>query len=142
MEKGTVSYSNDEIRVLWKPALCIHSGICLVESPAVFNSLEKPWINMNGASTSEIIETVKKCPSGALSFKYKNEELNELKSDNSIKSNNEIKISLLQNGPAIINGDTKIILEDGTVVVKKGITVLCRCNKTKNHPFCDGSHSE
>jgi uncharacterized Fe-S cluster protein YjdI len=37
----------------------------------VFNPRERPWIKMDGATTERIIEQVKKCPSGALSF-YKN----------------------------------------------------------------------
>ena len=32
------------------------------------------WINPHGASSEKIIEQVKKCPSGALSFFYNNEK--------------------------------------------------------------------
>jgi len=34
----------------------------------VFDPRKRPWVNMLGASTEEIVETVKKCPSGALSI--------------------------------------------------------------------------
>lgn len=69
----TKKYTNGEVTVVWKPALCIHSGLCVSGLPKVFNSSKSPWVEMTGASTQAIVEQVKKCPSGALSF-YMNEE--------------------------------------------------------------------
>ncbi len=71
MEKE-VKYPNDEITVVWRPPLCQHSGICINGLPEVFDVQRKKWINLNGASSEEIIDQVKKCPSGALSFLYNN----------------------------------------------------------------------
>jgi uncharacterized Fe-S cluster protein YjdI len=64
-------YSNDEVTVVWQSGKCIHSGICVKNNPDVFQPKEKPWIKINASSTEKIIETVQKCPSGALTF-YKN----------------------------------------------------------------------
>jgi uncharacterized Fe-S cluster protein YjdI len=36
--------------------------------PSVFNVSKKPWIDVNGASPAAIIEQVKLCPSGALTY--------------------------------------------------------------------------
>jgi uncharacterized Fe-S cluster protein YjdI len=63
-----LKYSNGEVTIIWQPKLCSHSGNCVRGLPSVFNSKVRPWINQHGASTEEIIEQVKKCPSGALSF--------------------------------------------------------------------------
>jgi uncharacterized Fe-S cluster protein YjdI len=60
------SYSNGEIRVTWRPSLCIHSGNCARNLSAVFRPAQRPWINMEGAGSAEIKATVAKCPSGAL----------------------------------------------------------------------------
>lgn len=68
MAKETFKYTNGEVTILWKPDLCIHSGNCARGLPTVFKPREKPWINAAVASTQEIIDQVKKCPSGALSF--------------------------------------------------------------------------
>ena len=68
MPLDTLHYSNGEVTVIWKPALCIHSGICAKGLPGVFDPRRKPWIDVQQADTNAIIEQVKKCPSGALSF--------------------------------------------------------------------------
>lgn len=64
-------YTNGEITVVWQPGKCIHSGNCVRNSPEVFQPKETPWIKIDASSSDKIIETVKKCPSGALSY-YKN----------------------------------------------------------------------
>lgn len=61
-------YSNVEITIVWKPKLCKHAAFCGKNLPEVFNPKERPWINPNGASTQRIIEHIKQCPSGALSY--------------------------------------------------------------------------
>jgi uncharacterized Fe-S cluster protein YjdI len=64
-------YTNGEVTVVWQSAKCIHSANCVRNNPDVFQPKEKPWIKINGSSTEKIIETVQKCPSGALTF-YRN----------------------------------------------------------------------
>lgn len=61
-------YKHDNLTVVWQPGLCIHSGNCVRGLNQVFNNRVRPWINMQGAEQDAIIEQVKKCPSGALSF--------------------------------------------------------------------------
>ena len=70
--KITKHYSNGEVTIVWKPDVCIHSGICFHGLAQVFDSRRKPWIIPEAATTDEIISQIKKCPSGALSF-YMNE---------------------------------------------------------------------
>jgi uncharacterized Fe-S cluster protein YjdI len=65
----TKYYSNGEVTVVWQPAKCQHSGNCYGNLPQVFQPGQHPWIKVENASTEEIIRTVKKCPSGALTFK-------------------------------------------------------------------------
>lgn len=72
----TKKYTNGEVTIVWKPALCQHSTICWKQAtglPDVFNPMISPWIKPENSTTDKIIEQVKKCPSGALSF-YMNDE--------------------------------------------------------------------
>jgi uncharacterized Fe-S cluster protein YjdI len=71
--KREIKYTNGEVTVVWKPDVCQGSGICYGGLPQVFKPRERPWIQTENASTEEIIEQVKKCPSGALSY-FMNED--------------------------------------------------------------------
>ncbi len=75
----TKKYTNGEVTIVWKPAVCIHSTICwkaATDLPQVFNPFIKPWIKAETATTEKLIEQIKKCPSGALSFYINNEMVN------------------------------------------------------------------
>ena len=61
-------YTNGEVTVVWEPAKCIHSTICFNGLPEVFDPDKRPWVSIDGAGTERIVEQVKACPSGALSF--------------------------------------------------------------------------
>ncbi len=67
----TKTYGNGEITVVWKSALCIHSGICARGLPEVFQPRNRPWIRIEAAESARIVEQVGKCPSGALSIQEK-----------------------------------------------------------------------
>lgn len=54
--------------------MCIHSGICVRGLGEVFDPRRKPWIDLSKAETQQIIDQVKKCPSGALSMADKPEK--------------------------------------------------------------------
>ncbi|HEX4852131.1 MAG TPA: (4Fe-4S)-binding protein [Puia sp.] len=68
MAQETFTYTNGEVTIIWKPNICQHSGICVHGLPSVFNSKKRPWIDIHGSDSPTIIEQIKKCPSGALSF--------------------------------------------------------------------------
>jgi uncharacterized Fe-S cluster protein YjdI len=78
MSLETLKYTNGEVTVVWKPRVCTHSTNCWKGLIEVFNPKEKPWIKIDGATTERIIEQVRKCPSGALSYYMNNEVNNEI----------------------------------------------------------------
>jgi uncharacterized Fe-S cluster protein YjdI len=64
----TKEYTNGEVTIVWQSAKCIHSANCVRNNPDVFQPKEKPWIKPEGSTTEKIIDTVNKCPSGALTY--------------------------------------------------------------------------
>jgi uncharacterized Fe-S cluster protein YjdI len=74
MEEKEIHYSNQEVTVVWRPHLCIHSGVCVRTLPKVYNPKDKPWVKVHNATTQELIDQIKQCPSGALSYKMDKEK--------------------------------------------------------------------
>ena len=127
-------YDNDDLTVVWKPDLCIHSKKCWKGLLQVFNPQNRPWINMEGASTARIKKQVDQCPSGALSYVVKNEKISEIMS-------NETKVEALVNGPLLVHGALQVTNSDGSTETKKRVTAFCRCGASSTKPYCDGEHN-
>lgn len=68
-----IEYSNGELVVVWQPELCQHAGICVKMLPDVYRPAERPWVRIENATTRELVSQIKRCPSGALSFRMINE---------------------------------------------------------------------
>jgi len=154
MRSVSKKYTNGEITVFWKSSLCIHVGECFGTLPSVFKPGDSPWIDMNGAPTEDIIHTVNKCPTGALTYKYnkdiEEEEEKKLKAENEATSTNTIKeednnctnIKITDNGPYIIEGKYKLFNKQGEILSENKKITLCSCGKSNKKPFCDGSHNK
>jgi len=127
-------YSNEDITVVWKPKTCTHSKKCWKGLLQVFNPQNRPWINMDGATTARIKKQVDACPSGALTFVDKNESLER------VEDSSTTKINILANGPLIVHGTIQLEDAEGNVTEHTHKTALCRCGASGNKPFCDGSH--
>ena len=125
-------YKNDEITVVWKADKCIHSGNCVRGLSNVFKPQDRPWIQLETASTEEIKNTIDNCPSGALTY-YVNgaQENNENKTS---------KIELVENGPMIVHGAVQLSGEKGDQVLDTKKTAFCRCGASAKKPYCDGTH--
>ncbi len=61
-------YRNEKIVVRYDEKICIHAGECVEGLPAVFDVNERPWIHVDGADVEAIVETIGRCPSGALTY--------------------------------------------------------------------------
>jgi len=126
-------YSNNDITVTWKPGACIHSKSCWKGLIQVFNPKNKPWINLDGATTERIKKQVTTCPSGALSYAM----INEIDKE---EMYTETKVEALENGPLLIYGTLHVTNSDGSKEVKNKTTAFCRCGASNNKPYCDGAH--
>ena len=128
-------YTNDELTIVWKPKTCIHAAECVKALPLVYLPNEKPWIQIENATTEELKAQIRKCPSGALSFYMNGEE-------NMEEETLETKVEVLKNGPLLVYGTLRIKGKDGSEEVKNKTTAFCRCGASNNKPYCDGAHIE
>ncbi|MEN3322585.1 (4Fe-4S)-binding protein [Mariniflexile soesokkakense] len=69
MESYKNEFSNNEITVSFEPCKCVHAEKCAQELSDVFSTSIIPWINLDGIETKRIINQIKKCPSGALTYR-------------------------------------------------------------------------
>ena len=140
MSKDTHTYTNDHITVIWKPALCIHSKKCWQELGEVFNPRERPWIKIEGAPYDRIMQQVKACPSGALSYELHTPAQKLHTEHAAVQPAPGMFIECLPDGPILVKGDVVVKKSDGTEEIKAGTIALCRCGASANKPYCDGSH--
>ena len=68
-------FRNKEITITYNPFKCEQADFCTQQLANVFQDSVIPWIDPNGEDTETIIKQIKKCPSGALSFKLNKEEM-------------------------------------------------------------------
>lgn len=137
-KKFVKHYSNGEITIVWNSDLCTHVSYCFTELPEVFDPSERPWIKADGATTKRIIEQVNRCPTGALTFFYNDAEKNEPALP--LEEKGAVRINIMENGPVVIKGKSVLKHKNGKEKVFDDMLALCRCGKSKNQPYCDGSH--
>lgn len=128
------TYVGQGIVVYDNRSLCAHAGFCSDGLAKVFRYGETPWIDCGGATAAEIIATVRKCPSGALSYSVPGQQTAEPEAEPSI--------AVEKNGPYHVTGGVVLLNEPRRQGADPNRYTLCRCGKSKNKPFCDGSHWE
>ena len=69
-----IEYTNGELTIVWQSELCQHAGICVKMLPNVYHPKERPWVQIENATTEELIAQIGKCPSGALSYRLNKKE--------------------------------------------------------------------
>ncbi|MBX2901386.1 MAG: (4Fe-4S)-binding protein [Cyclobacteriaceae bacterium] len=137
MKDITKKYTNGEVTIVWKPNQCIHSTLCFKGLGQVFDPRRRPWVTPEQATTQQIVEQIKKCPSGALSY-YMNSETEATE----LKVEAETIVETSPNGPLLVYGNVAIKDGRGSLTRKNNVTAFCRCGASGNKPFCDGSHKK
>lgn len=130
-------YPGKEITVHDNRKICSHAAECVNNLSSVFKLGSRPWINPDASKMNDIIDVVRRCPSGALSYSIDRVEYRDPE-----EQRNPI-ITVLKNGPYHITGGIELIGENiqfGEGASKEHYT-LCRCGASENKPFCDGAHT-
>jgi hypothetical protein len=75
---------------------------------------------------------VARCPSGALRARRVGSE--------PPKREQPLELRASANGPLLVSGGVRVVAADGTVLYEGERAALCRCGRSANKPFCDGTH--
>lgn len=126
-------YEGKDITIVYDRYLCMGAGFCGELEP-VFGTHDAPKYEPNAAPAEAIIETIRKCPSGALTY---------IKDGVHHRSYaKETRIVVEKHGPLHYQGD--ITLKDDQasedILPDTDHCTLCRCGGSKKKPLCDGSH--
>lgn len=126
------NYEGKQVTIHDNRGICAHTGECTDNLAKVFKLKEEPWIDPDGATAEEIIATIKRCPSGALSYSIDGVEHRD--------RDNDPQIVVSKDGPYHVKGGIELVgAEKGEGASDEHYT-LCRCGGSKNKPFCDGTH--
>ena len=132
VEDKRENYKGKTITIYDNRGICAHAGRCTDGLASVFRLKEEPWILPDAASANEIIATIQKCPSGALSYSVDDIEHRDREG--------EPTIFVAPNGPYLVSGRPDLINITQAEGTSKEHFTLCRCGGSKNKPFCDGTH--
>jgi len=126
------SYVAKGITVHDNRSICAHAGHCTDGLDSVFKMKAEPWIDPSGGAVAAIVETIRRCPSGALSYTLDGVEDGD--------QPREPAITVTQDGPYAITGGVRLLGQTWAQGASTAHYTLCRCGASKNKPFCDGTH--
>jgi CDGSH-type Zn-finger protein len=133
-------YIGKKITVHDNRRICSHAAECVNSLPSVFRLNAKPWIDPDGAIVEEIINTIRKCPSGAVSYSIDGIEHRDQNDRNPMVTVSKDGPYIITGGIDLIGGDANNTIQFGDGASKEHYT-LCRCGASNNKPFCDGMHN-
>ncbi|MBV8331289.1 MAG: CDGSH iron-sulfur domain-containing protein [Candidatus Eremiobacteraeota bacterium] len=125
-------YDGESIVVFDNRGTCCHFGNCTDHLSAVFHHDGEPFVTPDGAPPEAVIDIVRACPSGALGYAkdgvtYAGES-------------RDPEIYVAHDASYYVRGGIELEGEPRNRGASREHYALCRCGKSKNKPFCDGSH--
>ena len=125
-------YVGKDLTIHDNRGICSHAAFCSDKLAAVFKLGTEPWIDPDGADGQAIMETIRKCPSGALGYVFEGAAYQE--------PQGEPRITVSKDGPYFVRGDVALDDVAWSAGADKRRYALCRCGASATKPFCDGSH--
>ena len=126
------NYPGKAITIHDNRGICSHAGYCTDNLRSVFRQGEEPWIDPEGATVREIIDTIRQCPSGALSYTVDDIEYRD--------QDRPPMVTVTKDGPYAVTGGIELVGQATGEGASSEHYALCRCGGSKNKPFCDGTH--
>lgn len=142
-EKASQKQYKDQAEIIYGPKLDLTDAKEFCSTVRFCHLAGGTWHNVEISDNSNAkkiaIKTACNCPSGRLVvWDKKTKAPFETKFDPSIEiiEDPQKKVS----GPIWVKGGIELESADGTKYETRNRMTLCRCGKSNNKPFCDGSH--
>jgi len=121
----------EKLTILYQGKKCIHTRWCVTGAPKVFlANVEGPWIHPDDMDVEELAGIARECPSGAIAYRRNDGQPDEAPPEVNLAR-------IMEGGPYAVRADIRL---NGEAIGYRA--TLCRCGKSKNKPFCDGSHHD
>ena len=111
MSADITKYPGENINVEWDGRLCIHIGECSFSEGDLFVGGRDPWCKPDLTSVDDVVDVVKRCPTGAISFQSNDNAVTET-------ADSENRVTVSYQGPYFIRGNLDI---DGAVGDMPGV---------------------
>ncbi len=109
---------------------CMHSRNCVLSLPQVFlANTTGQWLQPDATSVERLVAVAENCPSGAIRYVRRDNGAQEAPPPVNI-------LNVRENGPLAVRAQ---ILLRGVEIGYRA--TFCRCGRSNNKPFCDGSHA-
>jgi CDGSH-type Zn-finger protein len=124
-----------ELELLDYESLCVHARFCM-RAGGIWTLTEN---SDNKEDKDTAIEETCNCPSGRLVIK-------DQETGKAVEPALEKSIVIIEypakgeHGPLWVRGGIPVVSADGKPYTIRNRLTLCRCGKSGNKPFCDGSH--
>lgn len=120
--------SGAEVTIHFEGRRCIHARHCVLDLPQVFKAnTPGEWIDPDAVSAEKLVALAEKCPSGAIRY---------VRSGGPQEAPPPVNVlNIRENGPLAIRAP--IVLRGESIGYR---ATLCRCGRSNNKPYCDGSH--
>jgi CDGSH-type Zn-finger protein/uncharacterized Fe-S cluster protein YjdI len=127
---GVEQIRGAKVDVHYEGRRCIHSRHCVLDLPQVFlANTPGEWIKPDETTPERLAAIAEKCPSGAI--RYSRHDGGPQEPAPPVNT-----AHIRENGPLALHAP---LLLRGTDIGYRA--TLCRCGRSNNKPFCDGSHA-
>jgi CDGSH-type Zn-finger protein len=126
------TYPGDGMVMTDDRSICSHAGFCRNRITTVWRMIEE---TSDPVVRERLEATIDRCPSGALDRAADAEAP-------PAEPPFEPGIAVSQDGPLWVRGGIEVRSDDGSTYEVRNRITLCRCGRSRNKPFCDGSHDK
>ncbi|WP_441249222.1 (4Fe-4S)-binding protein [Kitasatospora sp. McL0602] len=136
MTSGTAkTYEAAGVAVTFDSAVCRHAAECVRGLPEVFDTGRRPWITPGAAAPEAVAEVVRRCPTGALTYRLASGGAADGGVEQPARPTSVVRTT---DGRLLMRGELRITGGEGEVR-ETTRAMLCGCGASEDGPYCDRS---